>query len=242
MNGLRLSIGAFVLLVSAGTTSAQENSGFLSDYSVLKASSEAGNVLLFIKDGAVERLAQFDSMLVDQPELFIDPDSKYKGMKPDTMTDLAETIRSSVIEGLGESFGIADAPGEGVLYLRLAAGKLYILKEKRGILGYTPIGAVAHGVKNAASDFVDKNTLVEMTLEVEIQDSTSGEVLAAALMSRGQRKDKHKDIEQDAVNWDRLEFAFRALGQRLGCRLNNTKLAQSDRVDCLQIPLEPPAE
>ena len=242
MKQFRFLTCALALVLTAPTIPAQENSGFLSDYSVLSASGEAGDVLLFIKEGAVERLAHYDSMLVDHPELFIDPDSKYKGMKPDTMANLAETIRSSVVEGLGESFGIAEAPGEGVLYLRLAAGKLFILKEKRGLLGYTPIGAVAHGVKSAASDFIDKNTLVEMTLEVEVQDSISGEVLAAVLMSRGQRKDKKKDIDQEAVNWDRLEFAFRALGQRLGCRLNNTRMAAADRVDCLEIPLEPPEE
>ncbi len=44
-----------------------------------------------------------------------------------------------------------------------------------------------------------------------------------------------QDIEEDAVNRERLEFAFRELGQRLGCRVNNTRLAENDRVDCLQI-------
>lgn len=237
LNCVTLFLSAAVL---CGSVLAEENSGFLSDYSLLAASGEHGDVLLYIKDGAVQRLASFNSVLVDQPELFIDPDSKYKGMKPDTMTDLAEAVRASVMEGIGETFEVAAAPGEGVLFLRIAAGNLYILKEKRGILGYTPIGAVAGGIKGAMSDFIDKNTLVEMTLEVEVQDSATGEVLAAAVMSRGQRKDKKRDIEEEAVNWDRLHFAFRALGQRLGCRLNNARVGMAERADCLQIPLEPP--
>ena len=149
MNIRLLLILVPLALVFCHQAHAQENSGFLKDYSVFTRTSEEGEVLLYIRDGAVERLAQYDSIMVDQPELFIDPDSNYKGMKPDTVTDIGEMIRSSVVDGLSGAYGIVEEPGESTLYLRLAATNLYIRKDKRGILGYTPIGAVAHGVKNA---------------------------------------------------------------------------------------------
>lgn len=242
MNHLVQIIALGTLLLFADLWAAEENSGFLSDYSVLVRTSDDGNVLLFLKDGAVERFAEYDSMIVDEPELFIDPESKYKGMKASTMTELAKGIRASITEGLGETFGITETPGPKVLYLRVAASRLFVMKEKRKLLGYTPIGAVAGGIKGAVSDFVDKNTLVEMTLEVELQDSESGEVLGAAIMSRGQRKDRELDLEEEPADWERLDFAFHALGQRLGCRLNNTRVAEAERSDCLQIPLVPPEE
>lgn len=160
------------------------------------------NVLLFLKDDAIDRFADYDSMMVDQPELFINEDSKYKGLKPETMVEIGESIRSAVIEGLNDSFAIADQPAENVLFLRMAATDLYIRKDKRGVLGYTPIGAVAKGIKGAVSDFVENNTLVEMQLEVEVQDSLSGEVLAAAVFVGGQRKDKKQDLKEESVDWE----------------------------------------
>lgn len=218
---------------------ASENVDFLTVYDLLQPVPDNPDVLLYISEGATERMSAYTSMMVDQPELFINEDSRYKGMKPDTMVEIGEEIRSAVIDGLSDTFEITEEPGPDVLYLRMAATDLYILKQKRGLLGYTPIGAVVGGVKNAASEFVEKNTLVEMTLEVELLDSTSNEVLAGAIFSRGQRKDKKANQKEEPVNWERMNFAFNALGKRLGCRLNNTRVAEDQRADCMQIPLLP---
>ena len=242
MNIARAGIIATAIWLSTGSAIAQENSGFLTDYSILQRSGENVDVLMFFKDGVADRIASYDAIMVDQPELFINDDSKYKGMKPETMLEIAEEIRGSIIEGLGESFGIADEPAANVLYLRMAATDLYIKKGKRGVLGYTPVGFVAKGVKDKLSEFVENNALIEMTLEVEMQDSLTGEVLAAGFLSRGQRKDRKQDLKEEPVNWERLHFAFNQLGKRMACRLNNAHLEASERVDCLQIPVQPEDE
>ncbi len=36
--------------------------------------------------------------MIDQPEIFIHPDSKYKGMKPDDMKALADGFREILID------------------------------------------------------------------------------------------------------------------------------------------------
>ena len=245
MNKALVTLLSSTLLLSSIPALAQEegNSGFLSDYSVFQRTDDSDNVLLFVKDDSWDRLGEFDSILLDKPVIFISDDSKYKGMDADTMTQLSDFIQGAINEGLAENFKTASAPGSNVLAMRVAASDLYILKQKKRLLGYTPVGLVAGGIKSAVSDFIDKNTLIEMTLEVELQDSETGDVLAAAIMTRGQRKDKDAGVKKDdPAEWEKLHFAFRGAGQRIGCRLNNTKLAEDERADCLAIPLEPAEE
>ena len=230
----------FLSMVSAlfAQTAVAEDSGFLSDYSVLEYSGEHGNALVFVADGAVESLTQYDSVMIDQPELFISADSKYKGMKPDTMTTLAEALRAAITEGVQDRYGVVDNPGDNVLYLRLAATNLYVKKAKRGLLSYTPVGAVASAVKQAGSEFLDKNTLVELTLEVEVQDSTTGKTLVAFVIQRGQRKDKAQKLKEEPATWEELRSITVALGARLGCRLDNARRPEDQRSNCLDILLE----
>jgi len=218
-------------------TTIAEDSGFLSDYSVLQSSGEHGNAMIFMAEGAVEALTRYDSVMIDQPELFISADSKYKGMKPDTMVTLAEALRAAITEGVQDRFGVVESPGDNVLYMRIAATNLYIKKAKRGLLSFTPVGLVANAVKQAGSEFLDKNTLVELTLEAEIQDST-GNTLAAIVIQRGQRKDKAQKLKEAPATWEELRFVVVALGARLGCRLDNARMPQDQRSNCLDILLK----
>ena len=59
----------------------------------------------------------------DQPELFISADSKYKGMKPVTMTMLAENLRAAITLGVQDRYGVVESLGDSTLYMRMAAGK-----------------------------------------------------------------------------------------------------------------------
>lgn len=219
-------------------TAVAQDSGFLSDYSQLQFSGEHGNAMVFVADGAMEMLAQYDSIMIDQPELFISADSKYKGMKPDTMTMLAENLRAAITLGVQDRYGVVESPGDSTLYMRMAASNLYVQKAKRGLLSFTPVGAVAKAVHDAASEFLDKNTLVEMTLEAEILDSTTGKVLVAMVIQRGQRKDKAKHLKQEPATWEELRAITVALGARLGCRLDNARLPEDQRLNCLEISLK----
>jgi hypothetical protein len=234
---LRTVLLSSAAILFAHTANAQD-SGFLSDYSQLEFSGQHGNAMVFVADGAIEMLAQYDSIMIDQPELFISADSKYKGMKPDTMTNLAENLRAAVTEGMQGRYGVVESPGSSTLYMRMAATNLYVKKAKRGLLSYTPAGAVLKVVKDAASEFLTKNTLVEMTLEAEIVDSTTGKILVAMIIQRGQRKDKAQHLKQAPATWEELRVITVALGARFGCRLDNARLLENQRSNCMDIPLQ----
>ena len=218
-------------------SSLAEDNNFLTDYTVLSEDTEYGHRMVYVTPGAFERMVDFHKVMIDQPEIFLDPESKYKGMKPDTMVNLAEGLRQAVITGVSEEWEVTEEPGESVLFVRWALTNMYIKKPKRGLLSYTPVGAIAHAAMGAGDEFVEKNTLVEITLEMELLDSVSGEILAAAILQRGQRKDKAMDIDEEAAGWDELMAVATGLGKRLGCRLNNARVPEGEREDCVAIPI-----
>ncbi len=227
---------AFVAVLLPGLATAEE-SGFLEDYSILGAAGEYGAAKMYVADGTLERMANYSKIMIDQPWIFIDPDSKSKGMKPDTMTDVAETLRSSLAEAINEQYEPVEEPGEGVLYFRWAVTNMYLQKPKRNILTFTPVGAVVHAAKSGLSDFVDKNTLVDLRLEGELLDSVTGELFVALTLERGQRKEKAEKIKEDPATWEELFAIGTALGQRFGCRLNNARTDESKRQDCTLIKM-----
>jgi len=47
-------------------------------------------------------------------------------MKPDTMTTIAETLRSAVSDAVSKQYKVVDQKGEGVLYFRWAVTNMYL--------------------------------------------------------------------------------------------------------------------
>ncbi len=231
---LILVVGLCIAASAAG-----QDTGFLTDYSLLKA--RKGDVVdrVYIVPNAIEKMKEYNAVLVDQPEIFISPDSKYKGAKPDQLKQLADTARLAMMERLeAGGYTVADGPGPGVLYMRWAIADLYLKKKKRGLLSYTPVGMVVHTTKQAAiRDLWKKIDIVELGLEVEFSDAVSGDILAAATSKQGVRKSKGQ--EQDLVTWEELDAMFSTVGERARCNLDNAKLPQSEWQVCTDIVIEP---
>jgi hypothetical protein len=183
---------------------------------------------------------RYDSVLVDQPEIFMADDSKYKGAKPDHMKQLADTARLAMMERIeAGGWPIADGPGPNVVYIRWAISDLYLQKKKRGILSYTPVGFVVHTTRQAAvRDLWKKIDIVELGLKIEWTDSVSGEVLSAGKTNQGVRKAKGQ--KADLVSWEELDALFLTIGEQTRCHLDNNKLADAEkRTDCDSILIEP---
>jgi hypothetical protein len=181
--------------------------------------------------------------MVDEPVIFLAEDSDYKGFKASDLAAIADMFRKGFIKGLSNqpvSFGnykVVDEPGASVLYLRLALKDVYIRKNKRGLLAYTPVGAVVKGVHDIASEAIDKTTLVELKIEAEVQETGSGDVLFAAILDRGHRKAHH--VKEDDAGWDAPGNVSEKLGRRLACRLDNARSPADKQVDCVKtIPIK----
>ena len=78
------------LLFSSSQADELIYSGFMSDYSQLEKVTDGSADYRYIASGGEERMAQFNAVMIDQPEIFIANDSPYRGAKPKHLLALAE--------------------------------------------------------------------------------------------------------------------------------------------------------
>ena len=217
---------------------------FLTQPEKLHPDARFGDDMVYFPENIEQRLGQYDSLMVDEPVIFIADESKYKGFKASDLAAISDMLRKSFVKGLTSQpvshghFKVVEEPGPSVLYMRMALKDLYVEKEKRGLLSYTPVGIVAHGVSDMASDVVDKTNLVEMIVEVEVLDTEKGEVLFASILDRGHRRDKKAHQKEEQAGWGAPGSVAEKLGRRLACRMDNATLPEGKRVDCIkEIPM-----
>jgi len=223
---------ALSVVIAATAVIAAENiiqSGFMTDYSQLKKVDDSISDYRYVADGALDKVAQYNAVMVDQPEIFIAADSPYSGAKPKHLDALAEAIRAGVIAALSEDYTIVDKPGPDVMYIRAALTNLRLTKKKKSVLGYTPIGLVGGAVVGAAtSDLAKKANLQDVVLEAEVYDSMTEERLVALIDKRGEGREA-------PASWEELEDAMLRYGKLVHCRLSNARVAEGDRLDCAAV-------
>lgn len=202
---------------------------FLTDYSKLQSRpTERGAEFVYIPAGVIERLAKYNGVMVDQPEVLISPKSDYKGAKPADLLAVADLMRDSLKQRLSKGgYNVVETPGEGIIYIRLALTDLELKKKKRGLLAYTPIGAVVKVGADAIKDMMEKYDIMNMAIQAELTDSQSNEPLAAVVAVRG-GEDKPVRMDFDQLDADMADFS-----SRLRCRLDNARVPADQQIDCL---------
>jgi hypothetical protein len=233
----------FALCICFTVVPASANVDFLTDYSNLEEHPQDAEVLMYVAPGAFEKIGEYKKVFVDQPEIFISASSKYRGLKPDDMKLLADSLRNAITSQIGELYEKTDQPGSGVLYVRLALVDLHLRKPKRGLLSFTPVGALAHAARSTMqNDLTKKISLVEVTIETELIDGSSGEILAAMIEHRGQAKNRKLKQREKASSWDEINLLLQGYSARVKCRLHNTRVSEDQRQQCRTSLLENGAE
>ena len=152
-------------------------------------------------------------------------------MKPEDIPRLRPSCATTAKEKLeAGNYKVVEQPGKDVLFVRVALTELYLKKKKRGVLAYTPIGAVAKVGTDALKETLDKVDIIEMTFEAELADSMSKDVLAELVVQSGGRKTEG----QKEQRMDMAEFRahINEYASRLRCRLDNAKLPKAESIDC----------
>jgi hypothetical protein len=226
-------------ICGVGLANAQENS-FFTDPSLMKPWDQGTFELGYVHPDVLQIARRFDSVMVDQPEIHMAVDSKYRGAKGDDLKQLADVARLATIERLeAGGWTVTDQPGPNVVFIRWAISDLYLKKKKRRLLSYTPVGLVVHATAQASiRDLWKKIDIVELGLMIEWVDSVSGEVISAGIAKQGTRKAKGNKAE--LVRWEQLDALFQTIGEQTRCHLDNNKLAEGEkRQDCDSILIEP---
>ena len=225
----RINLVAVAALLSLGIPASalgQDFSGFLRDYSGLEKQRE--NVFMFQSAKGFDVLAQYDSIMIDQPDIMIAADSKYKSMKPDDMKLIADTLRAILIQEFERSnYRLVTTAGPNTLYLNTAITDLHLKKKRKRLIQFTPVGIVATIATTPFRDVMDKINLQYVTFEAELLDSQDDELLGAFVERRGSATEK-----KEATSWDEFLAGLDQTSKRLGCRLNNGALAADMRRNC----------
>jgi hypothetical protein len=245
-----LLLTTIVLIVCAWAQSAAAEAhirdpidrGFLSlDYEQMRTEPrEKGFDLIYIAPGAFERLADYDGVMIDQPEVWIDRTSDYPGTKADYLKAIVDLIRDKLAGSLIRGGNnVVEAPGPKVAYVRVALTDLY-LKKKPGkqARGYTAI--TSQTPEEMMQTMLKYFDVVEMALQLEVVDLNTEEVLGAAVIKRGERGERG---DKSGKNDQRLDFG-EFLGVvdeyvgRIRCRFDNSKLRKDEWVDCTALPAQ----
>jgi hypothetical protein len=204
----------------------QEFSGFLEDYSMLEAQGE--HAFVYQTAEGVDAVAGYEAIMIDQPEIVIAADSKYKAMKPDDMKLISDTLRMVLVKQLERSnFRIVTTPGPNTLYLRTAITDLHLKKKRIRLVQFTPIGIAATVVTMPFRDVMNKINLQEVTFEAELLDSQNENLLGARVEQLGSATDK-----KQYTSWKEFMAGLENTGGRLACLMDNAALAVDARKNC----------
>jgi len=217
LNWISIFLAAVLVIFSLSPAMAQTEivpSGFLDDYGILKPNAEVKGDYNYRKEGVT--ISKYPNVIIEPVEIWLDPESTYKGVSPDMLKEMTEEFRNIMIKNLVGTVNWVFEPGEGVMSLRIAITNVYAKKPKKSILSYTPIGLVAGGVKKAAGT---NYSLTNAVMEGEMSDSVTGELLGALMATQfGKIEGKKKD----KVTWDGITDDFTAISLRLKNVLQNT--------------------
>ncbi|HME38648.1 MAG TPA: DUF3313 family protein [Steroidobacteraceae bacterium] len=234
MSTFRIMLGAAGAILACGLAdwagaAPDYDQTFLTDYSKLVGTplpNNMGTDLVYLLPGALDRLAKYNSIMVDEPEVLISASSDYKGAKPTDLEAIATLVRTDVGDALkAGGYGVVDAPGPAVLYIKMAVTDLSLKKKKRRLLAYTPAGFIINAGVKAFQDLMEKYDVMGAAIQGQAADSSSTEVLAEFVALRGNngKRMDFKDFDAD----------IKSFASRLRCRLDNAHVPAAQQIDCL---------
>ena len=202
------------LLASIGiAVSEDKHSGFMDDYPTFEADKDRKGAKIYKKPGV--SLKNYTKITIAPIEIWIAPDSKYKGINPEDLKAVADTFRAAIVAELEPAYPVVSKPGPGVLGLRIAITDVFTKKKKRGLLGYTPIGFVAKGVKDLTVG--PAVSLVDAMIEIEMLDSQTNERIGALIDRQSASKEKKK---KKKTSWEEIESTLKFYAKRFRGRMD----------------------
>src|SRR3954464_1833380 len=100
---IRAGVACVVLSLAAATAPALSAtqgegrpppSGFLSDYSKLKAATDREGVMLYVSPSA--KGEAFSKVMLQPVEVYVSPNAQYKGVQPDVLKRMADELQSAL--------------------------------------------------------------------------------------------------------------------------------------------------
>jgi hypothetical protein len=186
-----------------------ERSGFIEDLPLLSADEQRAGAMRWEKPRVA--LGSYGKVALDRIEIFIDPSSPYKGVSPDDLKVIADTIHGTIAQALEPDYPVVGKTGPGVVYMRLALTNVLVKKKKRGLLSFTPIGFAVTTLQEVAGG---RTSLKNAVFEAELIDGKTGERIGVLIDELGESGDKNE------YTWDAVVAAADFYAKRFRARLD----------------------
>lgn len=196
----------------------RKGSGFLGDYSRLQPDPKNPDLLTYWKNEDV--LKNSSKFILDPVTVYLLPEAQQRGIDPEQLAKLAQYFTNAVKDELTKSgrYELVTQPGPGVMVLRIAitnveptGGKANAAVKGAAVAAST---AVAPGVGMLAP----RLSVGKVSIEGEMVDSESGEVMVAFMSSKGGRR--FFSGLKAYQKWGDIEAAFRSWAQNFRERLD----------------------
>jgi hypothetical protein len=213
---LAMMIG-FCLVTGAGWAAEKEmpKAGFLQDYSILKAADPMKAVNWLYVNEKVD-INTYNKIILDDVVFFISKDADYKGFEAKELAKLGDAFQKAVVMNLSGVFEFTDTPGPGVLRIRLAVTDLVPSSSVAGtVTTFIPVGLALSGLKKAATG--SHIGMGSVSIEGEVVDSQTNEVLGAVIDSKSGKKYK---IGKSASKWGHAIDIFNTYAQSMRARFD----------------------
>ena len=203
MNVLTMAAGVAVSLWLAGCAgtggmaSAEPPmySGFLPDYAKLRPLEGREGALRYI-DRSVS-LQPYTRLYIEPIQIFVNADSPYKGVQPDAVKRITDSFYKAFVDSVTPAYQVVNAPGAGVLRVRMAITGVQPVSPPLGVTDFIPIKAVYNVGREVAGA---APRIAELSAEMEILDGQNRQVAAAVVT----RKSDQTLPQGERITWSEL--------------------------------------
>lgn len=200
--------------VAQDKAAAPQYSGFLEDYAGLQPAPDREGVLSKL-NRAVD-LKPYTRVTLDPVEVWPNPSAEYKGERPDVMKRLADGMATAFRRALEPQYQVVDAPGPGVLRVRLAITGVTPVKPSLTATDFLPIKALFNIARSATGN---DPRVIEMSGEMEVLDAAGTRVLAAVATRKGDQS----LAQGEQVTWAHVEAICDYWGKSFRQRLDELR-------------------
>lgn len=160
------------------TTQKEEFSGFLSDYSQLeKGTSLDGQAVVLKWISPTLPARKYTKVMLDPVVIYPAPKPGPQ-LRAEVLKSMLAYLNKAVEREVSRNYEIVTVPGNDVVRLRSAITGVRTKAEDLEVYEYIPIALALASVSTATGA---RDQMVELFLEAELTDSSSGERLAAAV-------------------------------------------------------------
>ena len=205
-----LSILLAALLPMSSTLAGDkpEFSGFLGDYSNFKESKRVEKAWVYAKPNfTIDDLKHYNKLIIDPVQMMVHKKAKIKTITQETKDRIAGYFYDAIKKAMEPEYKIVDAPGKDVIRVRAAITNLVPKDVDRSAVEYMPVMLLFRAGKSVARSADEEEIELEATLEMEYDDSISGERLLAIVDGHRGARVTVKKGELD-VDWQHVTAAL----------------------------------